>query len=102
MVLRYWGERSISADSFAHLVDRSAAGIRTDALTAEIAKQGWKATAVRGTGPLVQGQLAQGRPVIALFEDRPGAFHYVVVAAWHERGVVFHDPARAPFRVMSV
>ena len=30
MVLRYWGERGIAAESFAALVDQSAAGIRTD------------------------------------------------------------------------
>ena len=32
MVLRYWGERGLTAESFSHLVDRSAAGIRTNAL----------------------------------------------------------------------
>jgi hypothetical protein len=39
--------------------------------------------------------------VLALIEDRPGTFHYLVIVAWSERGIVFHDPARAPFRVMS-
>jgi hypothetical protein len=102
MVLRYWGERGVSAESFAHLVDRSAAGIRTDALTAEIVRQGWRATPALGSEALARAELANGRPVLALIEDRPGTFHYVVVVAWHERGVVFHDPARAPFRVMSV
>jgi len=32
MVLRYWGERGLTAESFASLVDASAAGIRTNAL----------------------------------------------------------------------
>ena len=100
MVLRYWGERGISADSFAHLVDRSAAGIRTAALTAEIAARGWNATAAAGDERLVRHELARGRPVLALIQDRPGTFHYVVVVAWHDRGIVFHDPARAPFHVM--
>lgn len=100
MVLRYWGARGLDAESFAHLVDRSAAGIRTDALTRDIARRGWGVSPVRGDERLARDELARGRPVLALIEDRPGAFHYVVVVAWHERGVVFHDPARAPFRVM--
>ena len=39
MVLRYWGERGLTAESFSHLVDRSAAGIRTDALVNELPDQ---------------------------------------------------------------
>ena len=101
MVLRYWGERGLSAESFAHLVDRSAAGIRTDALTAEIASRGWNATPIAGGETFARSELRRGRPVLALIEDRPGTFHYVVIVAWHERGIVFHDPARAPFRVMN-
>jgi hypothetical protein len=101
MVLRYWGERGLSAESFAHLVDRSAAGIRTDALAAEIAARGWHAAAVAGEETLVRSELRRGRPVLALIEDRPGTFHYIVIVAWHDRAIVFHDPARAPFRVMD-
>src|SRR5688500_9150177 len=102
MVLRYWGERAVTAESFAALVDRSAAGIRTDALIADLVRRGWMATAVSGSGELMRGELAQGRPVLTLIEDRPSFFHYVVVVAANERGVVFHDPARVPFVVMSV
>jgi hypothetical protein len=101
MVLRYWGERSLAAESFAHLVDRSAAGIRTEALAAEIAGRGWTATAVAGDEMLARGELARGRPVLALIQDRPGTFHYIVIVAWQDHGIVFHDPARAPFRVMT-
>jgi hypothetical protein len=101
MVMRYWGERGVTAESFAGLVDRSAAGIRTDALVAELNRRGWQATGIEGTSELIAQEAAQGRPVLTLIEDRPGAFHYVVIVAWHERGVVFHDPARAPFRVMT-
>ncbi len=100
MVLRYWGEREVSAESFENLVDRSAAGIRTDALIGDLKRRGWNAAGIEGTDELVRRELAQGRPVVALIEDRPGAYHYVVVVAWPERGVVFHDPARSPFRVM--
>lgn len=101
MVLRYWGERGVSAESFAHLVDRSAAGIRTGALVADLRTRGWNATAIEGREDLVRAELSRGRPVLTLIEDRPATFHYLVVVAWHERGVIFHDPARAPFRVMG-
>lgn len=102
MVLRYWGERGVTAESFTHLLDRSAAGIRTTALVADLQGRGWQAAAIDGRDDLVRAELARGRPVLVLFEDRPGTFHYVVIVAWHERGVVFHDPARAPFRVMAL
>ena len=40
---------------------------------------------------------ARGRPVIALIEDRPGRYHYVVVVSARRGGpIVLHDPARAP------
>src|SRR5688572_14981021 len=101
MVLRYWGERSITAESFAALVDRSASGIRTDTLVADLTRRGWMATAVAGSAEAMRAELIQGRPVLTLIEDRPSTYHYIVVVAAHERGVVFHDPARAPFLVMS-
>ena len=101
MVLRYWGERGVAAESFSDLVDRSAAGIRTDALIADLKRRGWMATGLKGTDETIRDELAQGRPVLTLIEDRPATFHYIVVLAVHERGIVFHDPARAPFLVMS-
>jgi hypothetical protein len=101
MVLRYWGERGVTAETFAPLVDRSAAGISTTTLVAELVRRGWNATAVAGTDLLLNGELTAGRPVIALIEDRPRTFHYIVVVAVTAETVVLHDPARAPFRVMS-
>jgi hypothetical protein len=101
MVLRYWGERSVVAESFSDLVDRSAAGIQTDVLMADLRRRGWTATGIAGTDQTIRDELAKGRPVLALIEDRPSTFHYIVLVAAHERGIVFHDPARAPFLVMS-
>ena len=101
MVVRYWGERGISAETFSHLVDRSAAGIRTDALVDELQRRGWVATALDGDERALRRELSNGRPVLTLIEDRPSTFHYVVLVGLHDRGVVFHDPARAPFVVMS-
>ena len=100
MVLRYWGVSGVAAEDFAPLVDRSKAGIETAALARAIRERGYDVRPATGTVVLVQGELAQGRPVIALIEDRPGAFHYVVVVGWHERAVVLHDPARTPYVFM--
>jgi hypothetical protein len=101
MVLRYWGEREITAETFAHLVDRSEAGIRTDALVGELRRRGWTAVGIAGGDDALRAELGRGRPVVTLIEDRPSTFHYVVILAWHQRGVVFHDPARGPFVVMT-
>lgn len=105
MVLRYWGERGVFAEDFAALVDRSAAGIPTDVLTADVTGRGWQALTFH-TGPALRGawlreQVDLGRPVIALIQVRPGRYHYVVVVAWTSERVIVHDPARAPFRVLS-
>ena len=54
MVLRYWGEREISAESFAGLVDRRAGGIRTDALVADLRRRGWTAEPLDGTREVVR------------------------------------------------
>jgi hypothetical protein len=101
MVLRYWGARGLTAESFGHLVDRSAAGIRTATLVGELRSRGWSATAVVGSAALVTSELGRGRPVLTLIEDRPGAFHYIVIVGTTAEAIVFHDPARAPMRVMG-
>ncbi|HYS24552.1 MAG TPA: papain-like cysteine protease family protein [Vicinamibacterales bacterium] len=101
MVMRYWGERGVDAEAFQPLVDSRAGGIRTDALAAALRARNWNTIEVEGSADALARQLQQGRPVIALLEDRPGTYHYVVVVAESGDGVVFHDPARAPFRVAS-
>jgi hypothetical protein len=101
MILRFWGERGLTAESFAHLLDPGAAGIRTGALVGELRARGWSATAVDGTAALLGSELTAGRPVLTLIQDRPGVFHYVVIVGATGTAVVFHDPARAPFRAMS-
>src|SRR5918993_4069165 len=101
MVLRYWGARGLTAESFGHLVDRSASGIRTSALVGELRSRGWNVTPVTGTAALLAGELGRGRPALILIEDRPGAFHYIVAIGMTAQAIVFHDPARAPMRVMG-
>lgn len=99
MVMRFWGATGVYAESFAPLVDEAAGGIRGDALLAELDRRGWEARAFRGDAALVASRLAARQPVIALILDRPGYFHFVVVVAWANGRVIYHDPARAPFRV---
>jgi hypothetical protein len=101
MILRYWGARGLDAESFAPLLDRSAGGIRTTRLVEDLRHRGWNAVAVDGRQDLIDAELARGRPVLTLIEDRPGTFHYIVIVATTPQAVVFHDPARAPFRVME-
>jgi hypothetical protein len=101
MVMRYWGERGVDAETFQPLVDNKAGGIRTDALAAALRARHWNALEMQGAPEALARQLRLGRPVISLLEDRPGTYHYVVVVARNADGVVFHDPARAPFRVAS-
>ncbi|HEY7188187.1 MAG TPA: papain-like cysteine protease family protein [Vicinamibacterales bacterium] len=102
MVLRYWGERGVDADAFAPLVDRSAAGIRTNALIDNLRGRGYMVSALTGTTDTLARELGRGRPVVVLIEDRPGTFHYIVLVGITDRAIVFHDPARTPFRVMSL
>jgi hypothetical protein len=101
MVMRYWGTRDVYADAFAPLVDPAAKGIRTASLASALARRGWGVVAGRGDPSHAQQQLGRGRPIIALIEDRPGIFHYVVVVSWARGKVIVHDPARAPFRVLD-
>ena len=101
MVLRFWGERGLTAESFAHLVDQSASGIRTTTLIDDLRRRGWNANGVKGSDAILLRELERGRPTMVLIEDRPGSFHYVVVVASLPSTVVLHDPARAPFRAMA-
>src|SRR5262245_16101093 len=101
MVLRYWGERGIDATAFEPLVDRRAGGIRTNALIDDLRGRGWSATGLEGRSDTLARELDAGRPPVVLIEDRPGTFHYIVVVGLTPRAVVFHDPARTPFRVVS-
>lgn len=99
MVMRYWGAPDAYAESFADLVRRDEGGIRGDDLLRALAARGWEARSLRGDAAFVHTQIDRRRPAVALIEERPGRFHYVVVVGWANGRVVVHDPARAPFRV---
>ena len=105
MVLRYWGDRKVQPEDFLALVDRSASGIRTSALTADVKRRGWQAfprdAATGATGEWIREQIDRGRPIVALVEVSPNRYHYIVVVGWMRDRVIAHDPANAPFQLMS-
>jgi hypothetical protein len=101
MVMRYWGATGVYATSFADLVRPEAGGIRGDDLLRALEARGWDARSFRGDASLVRSHLAKRRPIVALIEVRPGTYHYVVLVSWPDGRVLLHDPARAPFRVMT-
>ncbi len=101
MVERYWGDLDVHPQDFSSLVDVAAGGIRSDALVAAVRQRGAQAIEATGDDSDVAAQIARGRPVIALIEDHPKTFHFVVIVAWTNDHVIFHDPARSPFRVLN-
>ncbi|MCC7044255.1 MAG: C39 family peptidase, partial [Acidobacteria bacterium] len=104
MVLRYWGEASVVPDDFTSLVDQAAGGITTSRLAAAARARGWRALASTASAAdaidALAGHVGQGRPVLALIQERPGVDHYVVVVGVTSSNVVVHDPAREPYRVL--
>jgi predicted double-glycine peptidase len=102
MLLRYWGERNIRAEDFGPLVTPAGDGIRAADLVDAVRDRGWFAQPFTGDGAIVRAHVEAGRPIITLIEVAPAIFHYVVLVAWAEDGVLLHDPALAPFRSYDV
>ncbi len=101
MLMRYWGATNVYAETFAALVDPAVDGIHGADLLKALRSRGWNATSFRGDANAVRTGLAARRPVVALIQDQPGRFHYVVVVGWVDGHVIVHDPARAPFRILD-
>ena len=106
MVLRYWGEHNVLPQDFASLVEPSENGIRTSVLTDAVTRRGWQAVpasidATASTAWLAS-EIGKGHPIIALIEVSPRTYHYVVVVGVTVNEVVYHDPARAPFRIVPI
>src|SRR5690349_1806304 len=76
MLMRYWGTTNVYAETFADLVDRSAAGIRGGDLVAALQSRGWNAQSIHGDADEIHARLSARQPVVALILDRPGRFHY--------------------------
>jgi len=101
MIMRYWGTANVYAETFADLVDPAASGIRGGDLVTALRSRGFDARSIHGTRDQVRTYLAGGQPVVALIEDRPSRFHYIVIVGWADGHVIVHDPARAPFRILD-
>ena len=100
MVMRYWGETGVYAETFADLVDPEAQGIRGRDLMRALDARGYETVTFEGDLDRVRRAVASRHPPVALIEDRPGRFHYVVIVGIRGDRIVVHDPARAPFRVL--
>ena len=96
MIERWWGRRGVYAEDFAHLVRRDEGGIRTSDLASTMAARGWATEALSATPVMVQRSLADSVPVIALIQVATRRYHYVVILAWREGTITYHDPAVSP------
>ena len=105
MVLRYWGERDVFPQDFASLVGSGEGGILTSTLTAAVRDRGWQAlrlpAAEDAPHARIRSEIDRGRPLIALIEVAPHTYHYVVIVGSTDQVIVVHDPARAPFRILT-
>ncbi len=104
MVLRYWGETAMRSADLQPLVVPGQ-GIRTGDLADAVRTRGWTSLLLADVPDdprdRLRQELARGRPLIALIEVAPQTYHYVVLVGATDELVVFHDPARAPFRTES-
>jgi hypothetical protein len=101
MVERYWGRRGVYAEEFGSLVRREEGGIRTEDLARAARDRDWETAAFDGTPEQLRYLLSKEIPVIALIEVAPRRYHYVVLLAWADGKVRYHDPARAPNRQLD-
>jgi hypothetical protein len=104
MVERYWGRADARPRDFAALVVPDAGGIRVSAITAAANRDGWHGIARNGSSSsldVVDRELAEARPVIALIDAGAALPHYVVVVGLTAEQVIIHDPARAPRQAMT-
>jgi hypothetical protein len=97
MLARAAGERGIYSTDFASLVDERAGGIHSSDLETALRARGYRVRSWHGSPALARERIAAGQPVLALIEERPRQYHYVVLVGWSGGAVVYHDPARAPF-----
>ena len=95
MVQRFWGARGVQSEDFAPLLDARGDGIETRVLTDALSTAGWRAHVI-GSAASVRHHLSRGRPVIALIAIAPRRYHYVVVVAFDDHHVTYHDPALRP------
>ncbi|MBK5257678.1 MAG: C39 family peptidase [Vicinamibacteria bacterium] len=100
MVLRYWGVSGVQAEDFAGSLNRKETGIETDVLRGLAESRGLQALAFAGGEAEAVWHLRRGRPLIALLASGEGRYHYVLMLAWANGRVLFHDPAVGPFKTL--
>jgi ABC-type bacteriocin/lantibiotic exporter with double-glycine peptidase domain len=100
MVLRYWGEESVSQDAIAReLLQPELHGIPGSRLTAFAQQRGLTAVAYAGDSLQLEEYVAKGRPLIVAWRMARGRYHNVVVIGVEEDGdVVVNDPAAGAAR----
>ena len=101
MVLRYWGIEDAQAADFAPLINPGTRGISTGDLVAALGSRGVVARPISAEPEDARREIARGRPVIALIDGGGGRLHYVVIVAWANGRVLFHDPSLGPFRLTN-
>ena len=106
MVLRYWGERGVVPQDFAPIARAGDGGMPTGGLASAVRDRGWRALVVPADGDpahtRIRSEIDRGRPLLALIEVEPHLSRHVVIVGATDQEVVFHDPARAPFRVLHL
>lgn len=101
MVLRYWGDPSARPEDFASALDADRRGIDSRRLPRLALGRGFEALVFSARPVEAATHLAQGRPLIVLLGTGESVHHYVVVLAWKNEQVLYHDPAEGPFQVMG-
>ena len=101
MVFRYWGDVHADPQEFSPIVDRRAGGIANGALVDAVRRRGWQAVELAGGSADLHTRLVARQPVVVLIADRGPRYHYVVAVGETADGVVIHDPAWGPSRVIK-
>src|SRR5262249_50222041 len=86
-------QQGVYSEDFASYLEPDGRGITTENLTRAARDRGWSAVPFAGSVTQLQSAINDGRPIVALIEQRPGRFHFVVVIGWTGGRVVVHDRA---------
>lgn len=98
MVERWWGRRGVYAEDFAGLVRPTRGGILTTDLAEAARRRGYIVRTLAGGAAAAIQAIADSVPVIALIRVGADRYHFVVITAWRDAEVRFHDPAVGPDR----
>lgn len=96
MIERWWGRRGVFAEDFAYLVQRDSGGIFTTDMARVMHERGWDTDARSMTPARVKRSVSDSVPVVALIRVGKKRYHYVVILAWTDSAVTYHDPAVSP------